>query len=284
MRRVLLALALSLGWLGTAHTGNLPLLGAGGGAGTPACALYTTFIAAVAAQGGNYPAAYQAFLCTSVAATGGTLAKCDAIWLHKAHEQATALTNVLAPASFAMTITGASISLTPDVGFTKGTAADSLDSHFNPTTAPTPHFVQNSATLFGYETVAASAGYEGIAGNVSSAGSQAYISLFHDGSQNFYRMNGAADITAPNAASGAGLFTATRTGANAEAVYQNGTKLGTDASASSPPANADIIFINDGYNSANLGTYAVSGVCSAFGDTDVSNMNTSLAAYLASVP
>jgi len=96
--------------------------------------------------------------------TSGTniLAKLDVLHTYAAHSSAAALINWANPAAYAATLSATPPTFTVDRGFTTDGAASEINSNFNPATAPSPKFTQNSALFaIGSRTSAASANSDG---------------------------------------------------------------------------------------------------------------------------
>jgi hypothetical protein len=127
----------------------------------------TAWVAAVVANGGTVSLGRQTIVDNLIVGikSDGIWTKFDRLWLLAAENSQSALTDIKA-ASLATVIN--SPTFTADRGY-KGNGAGSgtyIDSNFNPTTATSPQFVQNSACIFGWDNTGG-VEHSGILGNFS---------------------------------------------------------------------------------------------------------------------
>ena len=83
----------------------------------------------------------------------GVWAKLDGLFLFAAPNSADALTNLIQAGT--ATVSG-SPTFAANAGYTATTSSDYIDSGFNPTTASSPNYTQNSASLFVWRSVSPS--------------------------------------------------------------------------------------------------------------------------------
>lgn len=208
----------------------------GVGATSAYSAAVTQFFARIADPGATYKAAYATFIDALVAA--GVWAKADVIHVYKATDSATALTN-LVQSAYAGINTG--MDFTQNSGFASVAGTDNIDTQFNPTTAPSPHFTQDSASFFVWaltETVGPSLG------DHANTKNSAYP-RFGDG--NFYLdLNASSDDPSGKAvATSIGLSGGSRVASTGYTYYKNGASVGTRTNTSAAPANATLLVAYD---------------------------------------
>ena len=216
---------------------------------------------------------YNAMISSLVAA--GVWPKLDALYMFAAADLATALTN-LARSDYAATAIN-SPAFTPDIGIT-GASTKYVVTGFNPTTAASPNFTPNSASLFAWgDQTAGNAG--ALAGYASSFLTQLYA-RWTDGK--FYgAINRSGQLAATNA-SGAGLATIVRSASNSETGYFNSTTIGSDTVAATTQPSDTIAFLCNGGN-CYTGTVYCGGFGSALSSSEVTALYDALHAYLQAV-
>lgn len=165
--------------------------------------------------------------------TAGVWAKLDALYLMNAETAQAARVNIKNPGTYDLTATS-SPTFTAKSGYAGDGAAAYLNTAFNPFTATTPQFVQNSACLFGWslKTTLDTGALVGVAG----AGG-AYLYSRYTGNVSLGRVNTTAGDISVASADGSGLFAINRTAAGASQLYRNGSSIGTGAAASAAPAS-----------------------------------------------
>lgn len=164
MRRITLAAALfaAFAWVASAPAqlaGGLMFPGPGtpasSGGFTPSCSQSSTFLAA--ATGVTLTADktnYDTLICGLVL---DGVWNFDVLYIWAAPTQATALINLANPGTFNGTTNG-TVSFAAYQGFTGDGSTFYIDSGFNPSTAPSPNYVLNSATVGAYILNARSSG------------------------------------------------------------------------------------------------------------------------------
>lgn len=238
------------------------------------CTEASNFLGRVTSQSGTYQTAITNFICGLV--SNGIFAKADAAYLLRAHESATGYTNLIS-SSFGISESG-NVSFISDQGVTS--RGGSLLTGFNPTTASTPKYVQNSGTIAARsETSALILGP--LIGNPTPAGTTDTIYPRYTGDVDFWRVNQATN-NSTTATDGSGLWIAVRSGATTNVLYRNGASFDTSSTASVAPANQEIMLLkHDTEFYTGIVTFAFIG--SALDATDAANLNTLLNTYLAAV-
>jgi hypothetical protein len=159
----------------------------------------------------------------------GAWALLDALYLFAADNQTTALTN-LKQSSYGATAVNSPTFVT-DRYFQGDGSTSYLNTNFNPTTASSPNYTQNSATMFGWVLNNAAADRT-IIGN--TAGWNSWLYPRSEGSSYSFAINGySTGYTFGSASTSAGLSCADRSGANECKFYRNGTALTTTTPSAS---------------------------------------------------
>jgi hypothetical protein len=164
----------------------------------------------------------------------GVWDKLDEYQEHAAADSQAALVNWVKPGTYNGTLVN-SPAFTADQGFT-GAASKYIDTGFNPTTAPTPKFTQNDASLFAWSLTATA-----ITGGILNATTTSYIYPKSAFNNNVYAIvNGQGVVAA--IADALGLTTACRASSTSMTAYRNAVSIGTNAGASVAPGNATFRF------------------------------------------
>lgn len=186
----------------------------------------------------NHQGAITNYICGQV--TSGVFALLDVWYLLQNDNASSALTNIINPGTFNGTAAGVP-TFTADVGYT-GVAASStvhIDTGFNPTTAPTPHFTQNSASVHIW-VVAGSTEAHAAVGLFSTTQNTSILPR-HTTNAAFYRINDGSVASGGIAtATPLGLYSAIRTGASAQKGYKNAVDQGVISVASGAQLNGTI--------------------------------------------
>lgn len=135
---------------------QVPMTGAGLGAPasgfTPSCSQSSTFLAAatgvtLTADKTNYDTLICGLVTDSYSGGGTIFAALDAmeIWAAPTTTNA-ALINLIQPGTYNGSVVGTPASFTAYVGYTGDTSTFYINSHFNPSTATSPNYTQNSAS------------------------------------------------------------------------------------------------------------------------------------------
>lgn len=258
---------------------------------------------AAAAGGGSYDAATTAW-ANAVVTAGGTVSTTqkgyvdtlitglkadslftiiDRLWLLAAENTQQANIDIVSLATWTAHGTMTRVSN----GYTNGGAAtDYLDTGFNPSTATSPHFVQNSASIFAYVQTSSTVGYDGVAignGSDSSGGSRIFP-RYTDG--NYYgAINSAANTPSESGANAnsMGFYVETRTGSAATATYKNGSGILSGTTASTAPNSANFyMFVDDrigGPTDTASQTLSCVGICAGLNATQAGNLSSRVNAY-----
>jgi len=178
----------------------------------------------------------------------------DVLYVFAAAAQQAALINWINPGTFNGTLSG-SPTFAADRGFT-GSGSPFVNSNFNPTTAPSPQFTQNSASMGGRALT--SVANEIIGGYVMAANTNTQLFVTATPTLRI-GINAAGVLTHDFTVSPAtGLFSGSRTDANNTQAYQNGASLGTYSTASGAPNNDNLGFI------CGAGSFGASQIASGF--------------------
>lgn len=177
--------------------------------------------------------------CVRALKLGGVWALLDCLYMIAAADAQAASVNWRAPASFAINASGG-VGFVADRGTTGDGTTGFLDSNFNPTTAPTPQFTQNSAHMGFWSRT-----------NLNNAAATSY----EIGNSNSYMARNGADSTIVGNPNNGGTLTIasgtplpghvaySRTAAAAWKGYVNGAGANTGVDASAAPSNANL-YIN----------------------------------------
>lgn len=227
--------------------GQVPMTGAGlgapssGGGFTPSCSQSSTFL--TAATGVTLTADktnYDTMICGLV--TDGNFSGLDVLYIFAAPTQSNAaLINLANPGTFNGTTRG-TVSFTAYQGYTGDASTFYVDSGFNPSTASSPNFVQNSATVGVYDLT-----------NRSSGGNNQWQA--GNGNTNLAVLSfGAftAEINSGTSMGGAnsnanGSYNMTRTSSSLESIFENSSETAVTSASdtSQSPSNANIVFFGD---------------------------------------
>lgn len=192
-------------------------------------------------------ALYAAMIDTLVA--GGVWTKIDALYLFAAADAPTALIN-LKSSSFGATAVN-SPTFTVDRGYAGNGTTSLVDTNFNPITATTPNFAQNSAHM-GAWVLTDRAGAAGpIIGNRSGDTGETGCNIFPFFTDNkaYLRLNDLVEAEGFAVAGSTGLFVANRSSSTARQGYRNGASIGAyAANTSKAPFNESIAVGNAGGN------------------------------------
>lgn len=251
-----------------------------GGGFTPSCSQSSTFLAA--ATGVTLTADktnYDTLICGLVS---DGVWNFDVLYIWAAPTQATALINLANPGTFNGTTNG-TVSFAAYQGFTGDGSTFYIDSGFNPTTATSPNYVQNSATLGAYilSNRTTSQNWWAIGDGVGSVN---YFRPF-SGASGDAHINSATAFSLNNS-NAQGSFNITRTTSSQEGSYINSgeTFSGQSADTSATPANSNIIFYTDASFFGWSGDQMAAGwVAKGFAATDSCKVNNRINTYMATL-
>jgi hypothetical protein len=203
--------------------------------------------------------------------TDGVWTKLERLWLFAA-ENGPSSWKDLTTASNASLIN--SPSFTTDRGYTGNGTNAYIDSNFNLSTAT--KFVQNSACIFAWSNTS---GAEPKA--IAGTGNTVNTIYPNYGGTSYMAVNSTAN-TQDTAPGSVGLFSITRSGSNATAIYYNGGLIVVGADPSSPPVNSNLLFLSES------STFTARQVCCGGAGahltaTDQSNLYNKLRTYMTAV-
>jgi hypothetical protein len=237
----------------------------------------TAWAAQVVTNGGTVSTTQKGYVDTLITGlkSDGVWTKLDRLWLFAAENVQQALTDIVADVS-ATNVNSATF--TANRGYTGNGSNMYINSNFNPTTATSPKYVQNSACMFGWS-------------NTSGTESHAFYgddgfdfvnSLGITGANLSWQINSA--YTRQSTALGAtGLYLMNRTGSLVSVVDVNGTQYDTQTTVSSAAvSNSHLTILRAG------GDYSTKQAsCLGFGGGlttgDRTNVNSRLRTYMTSV-
>jgi hypothetical protein len=169
----------------------------------------------------------------------------DAFYVFAAHSRAPALINWKNPGTFNAAEINGLITFTTDRGFTPNGATSYVDSGFNPSTAPSPNFVQDSAHI-GAWVLTSRAGADKVVMGQSNSGNNVYPMFTDD---KFYpRVNDNSEAEGFTVAGSSGLFVANRSSSTARQGYRNAASIGTFASNTSKAVVSEAFRVGAGGN------------------------------------
>lgn len=152
---------------------------------------------------------------------GGVWDLLDGLYVFAAADSQAALINWKNPGTFDATAVNAP-TFVADRGYTGNGTTQSIDSGFNPSTAPSPHFVQNSAGMFSRIRTAGTGGVFGTG-----------PSTLFDPSFPLLRMNNSIGAFGPAGMNVAAFWSGDRSDSTNVAVYKNGTSFASTAADTS---------------------------------------------------
>lgn len=207
--------------------------------------------------------------------TAGVWAKLDALYVLAAADSQASLLNWLGSTFDA---TAVSTTFTADRGHTGNGTSAYISTGFNPTTATTPKFVQNSGHMSFWSRTS------GQSSNVDMGNFNSLIVCRNGSNQTSHRINAAASGV-PSNLDGSGFFATSRTGtANVDNfLYRNGVALG-GSNTSEAPNNSEIRVLGRGgaslsYSARECAAASIGGGLTAGEVTDFYNaLNTYLVA------
>lgn len=286
-----LAFAPSFAW-----AGSMTLLGAGKAPSSGgACSQATTFLARTTLTGTD-ATNYTTLICAWVSngtisgdllttGCGLTPPLFDAIYIFATHDATNALLNICGTNYTALNASG--LTFTAYSGFTGISGTAFLSTQFNPTTAISPNFVQNSAHLSIWNLTN---GTNGVPSVSDDGGTSNNIFSKYTDNNIYARVNdgGSAgfSITDPR-----GLLLGNRSSSTARQLYQNASTTllgGTTATygsvPSSAPANNNIELLGNTAGGGAVGnTLAGASIGASLTSTQVTNFYTPLRTYMTAV-
>lgn len=272
------------GWQSRDSNYNIKIVSGGF---TPSCAQSSTFLAA--ATGVTLTADktnYDTLICGLVS---DGVWNFDVLYIWAAPTQATALINLANPGTFNGTLNGTTAGLfTAYQGFTgngAGAADFYIDSGFNPSTATTPNFVQNSANFGVYvlSNRSTSNNFWEI-GSVPGSVGEFFAPLQSGGLS--VSINSASQINGGSPASSQGSWNATRINSSRMDAFLNSseTTVNGTADTSQAPANANIVFFTFQNGFGNTSDQMASGwIGKGLSNVDSCKVNNRINTYMATL-
>lgn len=215
---------------------------------TSGCSQATATIARLdGTQDATHNTAYTTLICNLV--TQGVWAKLDVMYVFATNDAANALTNLVS-SSFGGTANG-SPTFTANAGYTgtDGSTTVYISTGFNPTTATTPHFTQNSAHVSMWSNTNAASGAGGgvSIGAIDTVGQSSILEKYADGN-GYFRINDPAGgfSAGKPIANSTGHFVATRSASATQNGYHNAADLGITPVTSAAPQNITFTALANG--------------------------------------
>ena len=173
----------------------------------------------------------------STTGCGPTPTSLDALYILAQQNSTDALLNICTGSHYNAGLTGAPTFTTYN-GFSGFTSSAYITTGFNPSTATSPNFVQNSAN-YGLWSKAVVSETNAIMGNSIAAAGQSNMYNDYSGTSFYGRINSSAGSAGPVTQPGSkGLFVAERTSSTATALYWDGSSQGAITDTSAAPANS----------------------------------------------
>jgi hypothetical protein len=277
MKRALCFLTALFACIGLASA-QVPMTGAGRSAPTAAggCAEATAFLARTSGLNGAHQTAYTTMICGLV--SDGVWSSLDALYIFATDTAGNAALN-LTSSSFGITLTPANFTFTADQGYSAATTSGGLSSNFNPATAPSPQWSQNSAFVGVWRI--SSSNFAGDA--MRQSGGQPINSLF----PRFTDGNMYCDVTASSddgtgvavPTTGAGFASCSRTASTGYTYYKNGSSLGTRTNTSTAVTSGVFLFLPV----LNSGDVAAGVFGAGLNGTQMANLYARLHVYLQTI-
>lgn len=196
----------------------------------------TAWVAAVVGDGGTVSATRQNLVDNLIVGlkADSIFSKLDRLWLFRAENTQSALRDIVAASAATPFF---SPIFTVNQGYL-GVDTSYIDSNFNPATAGSPKYIQNSAHMSVWNnTNVADAAAFAIMGQ--GAGNNIYIKLGND-NLSYYRINDFIEEAGYAIGDPRGLLIGNRSGSNAVEAYQNGVLLGSGVGVSKAVVNGTI--------------------------------------------
>jgi hypothetical protein len=210
----------------------------------------------------------------------GVWSKLDALYMLAAADEATALTNLVSADYEATKVNTPAFSA--DDGYTGSDGAGTssyLNSNFNPSTAGSPKFTQNSAHIGVWQLTTTEE-------DVVIMGQGSGVNIFPSFSGDAYtRVNDNSEMAGAAVASAEGFTLGNRSTSSARQSYKNGASILTDgANTSKAVTNANMLLLaSNGGAAISNKQAAVFTIGSSLTSTEVGDYYTAVAAYLTAV-
>ncbi len=216
----------------------------------------------------------------------GIWSKLDFLYAFATQDSTTAKLNLVS-SSYAATLTSTP-TFTADRGYTGAfTGTKALSSNFNPSTASSPQFVQNSAHLSAWSVTDLGTQSTGIIG-YSVSGNEAAILPRYDDGNGYFRTNSSNSTGGGATSSSAGFFMGNRSSSSAVQAYRNGSSVMShtsgDTSVAVQNTTVSVCGINiNGITQASNHQIASASGGSSMNSTEASNYYTRLRTYMTAV-
>ncbi len=281
IKRLAAALVVAPALIESALATSMTLTGAASQGGSP----YLPQSLAIFAAFTTPPSAARMALintCVGSLITAGVWAKLDALYMFAAADSQAALINWKNPGTYNATLVN-SPAFVADQGFT-GASTKYIDSGFNPTTATSPNYTQNSVCAFARSrtNVAIIGGLLG--DGVAAASSTLFIYPRYNTNVSYGRVNTPGVNNGPHASlDSIGFWSVNRSSSTLQTKYKDAVSIATEATASSASANATIKFLVGA--SAEYGTFqaASGGFGGSLDATEQTNLYNAELAYMQGV-
>jgi hypothetical protein len=255
--------------------------GGGGGGGAAPGPNATAFLARTSGLDTTHRNAYIDFI--NGLDTDSLFAKFDWLQVYATQDSTTALLNLVSSSYNATLVTAPTF--TADRGFT-GVSGNYIDSGFNPSTAGSPNYVQNSSHISLWSVIDIGGVALSPMGIDSFLGETEIFPRYNDGNA-YFRINGSA-ISGVTNASPVGHFIANRSSSTAVQGYKNGSSVLTATDNSHAPLNHNFpVCAQYHYDSSTLviSTHqiAMASMGSSLNSTDVTNLYNRLRTYMTAV-
>ncbi len=257
-----------------------------GAGASGSCSSSSSFLARTSGLDATHTSAYDALICGLV--TDGIFSKLDFLQVYATQDSTTANLNLVSTNFTA--VPHGSPTFTVDRGYTgvDGSTTVYVDSTFNPATASSPNFVQNSAHLSLWSVLDTTSSNAAIGASNGVGQGNLIYPRYVDGNA-YYRANSQGE-PGVSSATGKGHYIANRSSSTAIQGYKNGSNVLTNNGAGSfTIVNASFITVGDNIGSAPpiptgwAGQLAEASCGSSLSSTDATNFYNRLRTYMTAV-
>jgi hypothetical protein len=245
----------------------------------------TAWIAEVVSNGGSVSAGRKIIVDNLIVSlkADSLWTKLDRLWLFAAEDEPSALTDLV---GLDLATAVSSPSFVADEGYTGNGSTSYIDSNFNPSTASSPKFVQDSAAIGIYDRTDRTGADLTIMMGIRGAAAAELFPLSDAGPSGRFEMNGGGTPFTESNANAKGSYLVSRTASDLTTAYKNGASLGTDTAASVGVANLDFFICSGNNGSAFLpATDQAAGawIGEGFDATTAANFATHINTYMTAV-
>ncbi len=221
--------------------------------------------------------------------TDGVFSKLDVLHIYAAQDSTTAKLNLVSTSYTG--IANGSPTFTADRGFTGGTEANAtvfIDTGFNPLTAISANFVQNSAHVSAWSVSNTAPGFgSGSIIGLAPSGNGSFITPRNGSALAILEVNSTAGAISASVSTRDGYFLVNRDTSSTMQSYRNGASIGTQSATSGFTANGDVytLAVNSTAGSSIGSACQIAGatIGGSLGSTDVTNLNNRLRTYMTAV-